>query len=161
MTDLSRKFLAVSDETDECRVALVYAGHRAKAVGAGLVILRCARSPGVGGWIGLDQDISQDAIDAARLKAAEHARLVEERTGTTPEVVVSDEDPLDAIHKLVREDPSIRQLVLATGSGRWGPGQLVARLGKGRPLAERPIAVTVVPGDLTDRQIDEMGGMAS
>jgi hypothetical protein len=159
MTDFSRKFLAVSDETDECRVALVYAGRRAAAVRAGLVLLRCAAVPGVGGWIGLDQDISQDAIDAARLKAAEHAKMVEERTGVVPEIVVSDEDPLDAIRKVVEEDLAIRQLVLAAGSGRWGPGQLVSRLGKGKPLAERPLAVTVVPGDLTDAQVDEMGGM--
>jgi hypothetical protein len=159
MTSFSRKFLAVSDETDECRVALIYAGRRAAAVRAGLVVLRCARVPGVGGWIGLDQDINQDALDAARLKAAEHAKMVEERTGIVPEIVVSDEDPLDAIRKVVEQDPTIRQLVLAAGSGRWGPGQLVSRLGKGRPLAERPLAVTVVPGDLTDAQVDEMGGM--
>jgi CRP-like cAMP-binding protein len=161
MTEYSRKFLAVSDETEECRIALIYAGHRAKAVRAGLVLLRCARVPGVGGWIGLDQDITQDAMDAARLKAAEHAKMVEERTGTVPEVVVSDEDPLDAIRKVVDGDVAIRQLVLATGSGRWGPGQLVSRLSKGKPLAERPLAVAVVPGDLTDSQVDEMGGMAS
>jgi hypothetical protein len=159
MTDFSRKFLAMSDDSEECRVALIYAGRRAKAVRAGLVMLRCARAPGLGGWIGLDQDISQDAVDAARLKAAEHAKLVEERTGTVPEVVVSDEDPLDAIRKVVEQDAAIRQLVLAAGSGRWGPGPLVSRLGKGRALAERPVAVTVVPGDLTDAQIDEMGGM--
>ena len=159
MTDFSRKFLAMSDETEECRVALIYAGRRAKAVRAGLVMLRCARAPGVGGWIGLDKDINQDAIDAARLIAAEHARMIEERTGTVPEIVVSDEEPLDAIRKVVEQDPAIRQLVLATGSGRFGPGPLVSRLGKGRTLAERPLAVTVVPGDLSDSQIDEMGGM--
>ncbi|MEP7210063.1 MAG: universal stress protein [Alphaproteobacteria bacterium] len=159
MTDFTRKFLAMSDDSEECRVALVYAGRRAKAVRAGLVVLRCASVPGVGGWIGLDQDINQDAIDAARLKAAEHAKMVEERTGTVPEVIVSDEDPLDAIRKVVEGDPAIRQLVLATGSGRWGPGPLVSRLAKGKALAERPLAVTVVPGDLTDAQIDEMGGM--
>jgi hypothetical protein len=159
MTDPSRKFLAMSDDSDECRVALIYAGRRAKAVRAGMVMLRCAAVPGLGGWIGLDQDINQDAIDAARLKAAEHAKMVEERTGTVPEVIVSDEEPLDAIRKVVERDEAIRQLVLATGSGRWGPGPLVSRLGKGRALAERPLAVTVVPGDLTDAQIDEMGGM--
>lgn len=161
MTEYSRKFLVVSDDTDECRIALIYAGHRAKAVRAGLVLLRCARVPGVGGWIGLDRDISQDAIDAARLKAAEHAKLVEERTGTVPEIVVSDDDPLDAVRKIVEQDTAIRQLVLAAGSGRWGPGQMVSRLGKGKPLAERPLAVAVVPGDLTDSQVDEMGGVAS
>lgn len=160
MTDLSRKFLAISDETEECISALVFAGMRAKAVGAGLVILRCARAPGGGGWIGLDRDINQDAIDAARLKAVQHADQVEARTGVTSELIVSDDEAVDAIRKLVDGDPTIKVLILAAGSGRWGPGPLVSRLAKGKPLAARPIAVTVIPGDLSDKQLNEIGGLA-
>jgi hypothetical protein len=33
-------------------------------------------------------------------------------------------------------------------------------LAKGKPLAARPIAVTVIPGDLTDQQLGEIGGVA-
>ncbi len=160
MTEMSRKFLAVSDETEECLSALIFAGMRAKAVGAGMVILRCARSPGLGGWIGLDQDITQDAIDAARVKATQHADAVEARTGVMAELVVVDDEPIDAIRKLVGKDPAIKVLILAAGTGRMGPGPLVSRLAKGKPIANRPIAVTVIPGDLTDRQLDEIGGLA-
>lgn len=160
MTDLSRKFLAVSDETEECMSALLFAGLRAKAVGTGLVILRCARVPGGGGWIGLDRDINQDAIDAARLKAVQHADQVEARTGVKAELIVSDDDAVDAIRKVVDGDQAIKVLILAAGSGRWGPGPLVSRLAKGKPLAARPIAVTVIPGDLSDKQLDEIGGLA-
>jgi hypothetical protein len=159
MTGLSRKFLAVSDETDECISALLFAAMRAKAVGAGLVILRCARVPGLGGWIGLDKDISQDAIDAARVKATQHADQVEARTHIRGELVVSDEEPIDAIRKVVDGDPAIKVLILAAGLGRMGPGPLVSRLAKGKPLAARPIAVTVIPGNVTDKQLEEMGGL--
>ncbi len=160
MTDRSRKFLAISDETDECLSALCFAGMRAKAVGAGLVILRCAKVPGTGGWLGLDKDITQDAIDSARLKATRHAEQVEQRTGLKAELVISDDESIDAIRKLVDGDPSIKSLVLAAGAGRAGPGPLVSRLAKGKPIAARPIAVTVIPGGLTDAQLDEMGGLA-
>ena len=160
MTEMSRKFLAVSDETEECLSALVFAGMRAKAVGAGLVILRCARVPGLGGWIGLDKDISQDAIDAARVKATQHADAVEARTGVMAELVVVDDEPIDAIRKLLEGDATIKVLILAAGTGRLGPGPLVSRLAKGKPIASRPIAVTVIPGDLSDKQLDEMGGLA-
>src|SRR5579871_5061816 len=138
MSDFTRKILAVSDDSEECRLALFYAGHRCKAVRAGLVVLRCVRVPGVGGWIGLDKDISQDAMDSARLKANEHLKMIEQRTGVAGELVLSEEEPADAIRKLVEADKAIRQLVLASGSGRWGPGPLVSRLGKGKPLSERP-----------------------
>jgi hypothetical protein len=123
------------------------------------VILRCARVPGLGGWVGLDKDISQDAVDAARVKATQHADAVEARTGVKGELVVSEEEPIDAIRKVVDGDPAIKVLILAAGMGRMGPGPLVSRLAKGKPLAARPIAVTVIPGRLTDQQLDEMGGL--
>jgi hypothetical protein len=159
MTPVSRKFLAVSDETEECLSALLYAGMRAKAVGAGLVILRCARVPGLGGWVGLDREISQDAIDSARLKATGHAKIVEEKVGAKAELVISEEEPVDAIHDLVKRDETIKVLILASAVG-WRPGPLVSRLAKGKPIASRPIAVTVIPGNLTDDQLREIGGLS-
>ncbi len=158
MTSLSRKFLAVSDETEECLSALLYAGMRAKAVGAGLVILRCARVPGLGGWVGLDREISQDAIDSARVMATGHAKIVEETVGTKAELVISEEEPVDAIRDLVKRDETIKVLILASASG-WRPGPLVSRLAKGKPIASRPIAVTVIPGGLTEDQLREIGGL--
>lgn len=160
MTDTSRKFLVVSDETEECAAAIVYAGLRARAIPAGLTVLRCIRVPGWGGWVGLDKHIEQDAIDSARLAGMKHIELIAQRTGVEAELIVSQDEPVDAIRLLVNDDPTIKVLVLASGEGRGGPGPLVSRLGKGRPLADRPIAVTVVPGGLTDAQLDEVGGMA-
>jgi hypothetical protein len=158
MTNPSRKFLAVSDETEECLSAMLFAGMRAKAVGAGVVILRCARVPGLGGWVGLDKDISQDAIDSARLKAVQHADIIESRVGIKAELVISEDDTVDAIRALVKKDPAIKSLILAAAPG-WRPGPLVSRLAKGKPVSNRPIAVTVIPGNLTDEQLQEIGGM--
>ena len=158
MTDMSRKFLAVSDETEECLSALLFAGMRAKAVGAGVVVLRCARVPGLGGWVGLDKDISQDAIDSARLKAVQHVDIIASKVGIKAEIVISEDEPVDAIRELVKKDLAIKTLILAAASG-WRPGPLVSRLAKGKPVANRPIAVTVIPGNLTDAQLPEIGGM--
>jgi len=158
MTGLSRKYLAVSDETDECVSALLLAGMKAKALGAGVVILRCARVPGLGGWVGLDKDISQDAIDSARLKAMKHVDIVKEKVGITPELVVSDEEPVDAIRRLVDRDRAIKQLILAAASG-WRPGPLVSRLAKGKAVSTRPIAVTVIPGGLSEDLLKDIGGL--
>lgn len=159
MNDVSRKFLAVSDETEECMAAMVFAAMRAKAVAANLIVLRCARVPGIGGWIGLDRDISQDAVDSARLKALKHIDAVERRVGIKAELVISEDDPVDAIRTLVNTDKAIKSLILAAAPG-WRPGPLVSRLAKGKPIASRPIAVTVVPGELTDAELDELGGLA-
>jgi hypothetical protein len=159
MTSVSRKFLAVSDETEECVSALLFAAMRAKAVGAGLVMLRCARVPGLGGWVGLDREISQDAIDSARLKAVGHANLADDNLGLEAEIVISEEEPVDAIGKLIDDDTAIKVLILAAAPG-WRPGPLVSRLAKGKPIASRPIAVTVIPGGLSDEQLTEIGGFS-
>lgn len=159
MVDLSRKFLAVSDETEECMAALVFAAMRAKAVSAGLIVLRCARVPGIGGWIGLDRDISEDAMDSARLKALKHIDAVEQRVGVRAELVISEDEPVDAIRTLINQDKAIKSLILAAAPG-WRPGPLVSRLAKGKPIANRPVAVTVIPGELTDVELDELGGIA-
>jgi hypothetical protein len=160
MTEVSHKVLAVSDDTAECVSALVFAGLRANRLRAGLVILRCAHVAGWGGWAGLDKEITQDALDSARVKAQMHADLVEKRTEMSAEIVVSAEEPLDAVREAIDKDRAIRALVLAAGSGRWGPGPLVSRLARGKPLSRRPLAVTVIPGELSEAQIAELGGVA-
>lgn len=139
--------------------ALLFAGMRAKAVGAGLIILRCARVPGLGGWVGLDREISQDAIDSARLKAMVHLNAVEEKIGVKAELVISEDEPVDAIARLVKDDAAIKVLILAAATG-WRPGPLVSRLAKGKPIASRPIAVTVIPGGLSEEQLKEIGGLS-
>ncbi len=159
MTESSRTFLAVSDESKECEPALIYAGLRARAVPANLKILRCIQVAGRGGWIGLDNDITEDALDAARVAGMKHVDMVNERTGVQAELIVSEDDPVNAIRTLVGEDPTIKVLVLGSGEGKGGPGPLVSRLGKGKPLANRPLAVTVVPGELSEAQLNEMGGI--
>jgi hypothetical protein len=157
MTGLSRKYMAVSDETEECVSALLLAGMKAKSGRAGMVILRCARMPGLGGWVGLDKEINQDAIDSARLKAMKHVDLVEQKVGIKAELIISDEEPVDAIRKAVDGDSAIKELFLASASG-WRPGPLVSRLGRGKPVSTRPIAVTVIPGRLSEELLRDIGG---
>ncbi len=139
--------------------ALLFCAFRAKALGATMVVLRCARLSARFGWIGLDRDITQDALDAARLKVMKHVDLLVEKTGARPELVISAEEPEDAIRELVDKDRAIQMLVLASAVGRWGPGPLVSRLARGRPMAGRPLAVVVVPGDATEAQLAELSAL--
>jgi hypothetical protein len=58
----------------------------------------------------------------------------------------------DELLKLIAEEPSISILVLAAGTGSAGPGPLVSYI-VGRMSTLR-IPVTVVPGNLSDQQLD-------
>ena len=61
-------------------------------------------------------------------------------------------DTAEEIIKLIDEDADIGILVLAAGTGKEGPGPLVSNLAK--TAGTFPIPVALVPGHLSDDEID-------
>ena len=57
---------------------------------------------------------------------------------------------------LIDEDEDIFILVLAAGTDTEGPGPLVATIG--RTAGDFPIPVAIVPGHLSDEEIDALSG---
>jgi len=55
---------------------------------------------------------------------------------------------------LIEEDQDIVALVLAAASGKEGPGPLVSGLSK--TIGTFPIPLAIVPGHLTDQEIDAL-----
>ena len=53
-------------------------------------------------------------------------------TGVTPERVIREGETAEELLKLIEEDEDIAILVLAAGTGKEGPGPLVASLGEDR-----------------------------
>ena len=60
----------------------------------------------------------------------------------------------DEILKLIEEDEDIAILVLAAGLGKEGPGPLVASIAQ--TAGDYPIPVAIVPGHLSDEEIDAL-----
>lgn len=155
---LTRKFLTLADESQECFSAILFAAMRAKRVGAGLVILKAVQVTGMGHWRGLDEDMRTEALDTALAETQSIARMVKDRVDIDPEVIVEEGKPEAALSKITNTDDSIKVLVLGASAGRSGPGPLVSRIGRGKSLTDRPMAITIIPGNLTDAELDEMGG---
>ncbi len=63
----------------------------------------------------------------------------------------------EAILELIEEDEDISFLVLAAGTGEEGPGPLVSSIA-GKAASTFPIPVVIVPGTLTDDEIDALAG---
>src|SRR5437764_5466837 len=85
-----------------------------------------------------------DAL-AARAKCA---------AGITRARVIRAGDTAEEILKLIDEDEDIASLVLAAGTGKEGPGPLVTNIGKS--AGEFPIPLSIVPGHLSDEEIDAL-----
>jgi nucleotide-binding universal stress UspA family protein len=152
------KLLVVVDETPEADRALYWAARRAVRLGAGLVTLAVVPSGGTEDvWLGVRDMIRADAeakadglLDKAALRAREVSAVETERVrreGVTAQEIAA----------LIEQDEDITSLVLAAGLGPEGPGPLVSSLaGKGGMGV--PVPVIIVPGDLSDAEIDALAG---
>jgi nucleotide-binding universal stress UspA family protein len=150
-----RKFLVVVDDTPECRLALRFAARRAKHTGGGMTFLRVNPPADFQHWIAVEERMRDEAMEESEQLLQTLATEVHEFVDIRPELVVREGDPRDMILALIEEDPDIRILVLAAAAGSEGPGPLVSVLA-GKMAGAMHIPVTVVPGNLTESQIDEL-----
>jgi len=149
------KWLVVIDDTPECDRALYFAARRAARVGAGVVMLRVIETSDRNQqWLGVADIMKAEAHEAASAALERHAGRANGIAGITPERVVREGDTATEILDLIEQDEDIAILVLAAGTGKDGPGPLVSTVGK--TAGEYPIPVAIVPGHLTDEELDAM-----
>ncbi len=150
------KYLVVVDETPEWDRALYYAARRCARNGAALVTLNViVPEREAQAWLGVEDIMRAEAeakADAILDKAAARARQI---AGIEPERVVREGQKAEAILALIEEDEDISSLILAAGTEAEGPGPLVTALA-GKTISAFPIPATIVPGALSDAEIDAL-----
>ncbi|MGL4291907.1 MAG: universal stress protein [Phreatobacter sp.] len=150
------KFLVVVDDSPECDRAVVFAARRASRTGHGLQMLAVV-DPQLGdgqGLFGVAEVMRAEAHAEARAKLDAAADRAMKLVGVEPELVVRDGAMAEAILAQIEEDPDVAILILAAGTGKDGPGPLVASLA--RSAGTFPIPVALVPGHLTDEEIEAL-----
>ena len=149
------KFLVVVDDTPEFDRALYFAARRAARVGAGVIMLRVIETHDRNQqWAGVADIMKAEAHEEANAALDKYATRANGMAGITPERVVREGTTADEILGLIEDDEDIAILVLAAGSGKEGPGPLVSALVK--TAGEYPIPVAIVPGNLSDGDLDSM-----
>jgi nucleotide-binding universal stress UspA family protein len=149
------KFLVVVDDTPEARVALRFATLRARNVGGGVTLFRAVQPVESREWVGVEEIMREEAQDEAEKLLKDLAEQVQVESGIMPELVIREGPTREELLALIESDPSIRVLVLAAAPGTQGPGPLVSALA-GQMSGGLRIPITVVPGSLTDEQLDEV-----
>lgn len=147
------KFLVVVDDTPECRTAIRFACRRAWHVGGGVILLRVIEPPDFQHWMGVEQVMREEAREAAEELLQSLAEDIQKDTNLVPEFSIRDGYVKDELLALIEEDPDVRILVLAASADTGGPGPLVKGL-VGEMSGTFAIPITVVPGNLTDQQLD-------
>jgi nucleotide-binding universal stress UspA family protein len=149
------KLLVVIDDTEECDRAVYFASRRAAHIGGKVVMLRVNELEGQSQqWLGVADIMRAEAEEEADAQLKKFAARAKRISGITAERVVREGDKAEEILKLIDEDEDIFVLVLAAGTGKEGPGPLVTTIG--RTAGDYPIPVAIVPGHLTDAEIDAL-----
>ena len=154
---MPRKFLVVVDDSPEFEAALRYACRRARSTGGRVALLRMISLGSDAHWSGARDDIERELRQEAEALLARVGAEAADRSGAQPEFLIETGEPQAAIRKVVGEDSDIKILVLASGSGARGAGPLVAAVIKqGAAFTGRKLPVTIVPGELTEADIEDL-----
>jgi nucleotide-binding universal stress UspA family protein len=148
-----RKFLVVVDKTPECNVAIRFATRRAMATGGRVTLLCVAHHADFQQWRGVEEIMKDEAHQEAESLIYEAAKMVNEMSGIVCELIIADGRSMDALMALLKSDSDISILVLAASTAKEGPGPLVATVAT---AGHYPIPVTIVPGSLSDAEIDAL-----
>jgi nucleotide-binding universal stress UspA family protein len=149
------KYLVVVDDSVECDRAIYYASRRAARNNAILLMLRVIETKDRHQqWLGVADIMRAEAHEEANAILDRHAARASSITGVMPERVIREGEKAEELLKLIEEDEDIAVLVLAAATGKEGPGPLVASFAKS--AGEFPIVVGIVPGHLSDADLDTM-----
>ena len=150
-----RKYLVVIDDTEECERAVYWAAKRAGRTRSQIVMLRVIETAERNQqWLGVADIMQAEAMEAANAVLDKFGARCQAIAGITPDRVIREGDTTEQIAKLIDEDTDIGILVLAASTGKEGPGPLISNLAK--TAGEFPIPVAVIPGHLSDEDIDAM-----
>ncbi|HEY3677626.1 MAG TPA: universal stress protein [Bradyrhizobium sp.] len=149
------KCLVIVDDSAEWDRAVYYASRWAIRAGGGVVMLRIIETEEQNQqWLGVAEIMraeAQDDANAALDRAAGRANGI---AAITPERVIREGDPAEQILDVIDKDADIAVLVLAANPGPEGPGPLITMMAG--VAGSFPIPVTIVPGDLSDADIDAL-----
>ena len=147
-----RKFLVVLDDSRECLNAMRFAAMRASHTGGGVQVLSVIPPDEFNHWIGVSEVMRAEARERIEAHFNVFAKWMHDKQNVDPELVIREGEPVDEILAQVRDDRDIGVLVLGAGTGRKGPGPLVAALTKS--AGTLPVPMTIVPGELSKEQLE-------
>jgi hypothetical protein len=106
-------------------------------------------------WMAVESLMREERREEAEQLLNKLSQEVLELAGSHPVVYIREGRRRDELLAMLEEEPSVSILVLAAGTGPEGPGPLITTL-VGKSLAKLRVPVTIVPGSLTDEQLEHV-----
>jgi nucleotide-binding universal stress UspA family protein len=150
-----RIFLVVIDNSPELRVAMRYACRRAWRTGGRVALLHVVDNEDFRQFIGVSDVMREESRQEAEALVQKMASEVQKLSGAMPILFLREGNRRDELLKLIVEEPTISILVLGASTNPKGPGPLVSAL-TGKFISRLRIPVTIVPGNLSDADIESL-----
>jgi len=151
---MARTYLVVIDDSAEARVALRFAARRASKTGGAVDVLAVVEPQDFVQWGGVQAAIEEE--QRLRIEGVVAAAVGEimNAAGIKPEIVVQQGEPVSAVRAHIGTRDDIAALVLgAAPAGK--PGPLVAHFA-GHDCGKLPVPVMIIPGGLSDDQLENL-----
>ncbi|RMD63863.1 MAG: universal stress protein [Alphaproteobacteria bacterium] len=133
--------------------ALRFACRRALKTGGRVALLYVVEPADFQHWQAVGDLMREEARNEGEQVLQRLAAQVNELAGAIPILYVREGNVRDELLKLLEEEPSISILVLGANTGARGPGPLVSAL-TGKLVGKLRVPMTIVPGNLSDEDID-------
>jgi nucleotide-binding universal stress UspA family protein len=147
------KCLVIIDDTPECDRAVYYAARWAVRIGGGVVMLRVIESDQRNQeWRGVADIMRAEAHEEANTALDRASGRANGLAGITPERIIREGNPAQQILEAIEGDVDISMLVLGASAGAEGPGPIATSTAK--TAGAFPIPIVIVPGTLSDGDID-------
>jgi nucleotide-binding universal stress UspA family protein len=151
---MARTYLVVIDDSPEARVALRFAARRAAKTQGSVDVLAIVEPQDFVQWGGVQAAMEEE--QRLRIEASIAASVGEiiDAAGIKPDIVVRQGDPVAAVRAHIGTREDIAALVLgAAPSGK--PGPLVTHF-TGNDAGKLPVPVMIIPGSLSEEQLERL-----
>ena len=150
-----RFFLVIIDDSEELHQALHFACVRARATEARIALVYVIAPAEFAHWAGVGELMREEAREEAEEKMRVHSEYVQQLTGQPAQLFIREGDVAEQVIQLIDEQTDIRLLVLGADTNSDSAGPIVNYM-TGRGASRCRVPITIVPGNLTDAQIDQL-----
>ena len=148
-------YLVCVDDSEDCRVALRFAGLRAHNTDGHVVLLYVIEPADFQHWMAVGKVMEEEKRQEAEQIVQTLAAEVHDYAGVRPVLFVREGRKGEEILKLIDEEPGINVMVLGAAPEGQGSNDLVRML-TGELTKRLKIPLVIVPGDLTDKQLVQL-----
>ncbi len=151
----NRLFLVVADDSKELHQALYYAARRAATAGGEVALFRCIEPIEGQLWGGVTEIMEAEAEQDSKNLLQELSEYCQKLGAPKPKIFVRKGILNEELFNLIDKEKAIRVLVLGVSTEHGNPGPLINYV-INRGSTECRVPITIVPGNLTDEQIDAL-----